>query len=105
MNEKTFAKINKKNVVENIEIATDEWVSNFHLSNKEFLYIEVTETTGYPYINSIFNLEINKFIEPKPYESWILNEKGDWVAPLPKPNYEIDCFWNEKEQKWVEIVE
>lgn len=42
----------------------------------------------------------NVFIEPKPFESWILNEETtEWEAPVPYPA-EGDYFWNEESKSW-----
>lgn len=47
------------------------------------------------------------FIEPKPYPSWILNEKTClWEAPLPTKYNGTDgkhYFWDEDLHDWVEL--
>ena len=61
--------------------------------------------TGYSY-----NAELNAFIAPKPFESWVLNEEtADWVSPVgPAPTLteaqvESRSFykWDEEELEWV----
>lgn len=45
------------------------------------------------------------FIEPKPYESWILNKESfiyEPPIPLPEDYQERDYFWDEENLKWSE---
>lgn len=47
------------------------------------------------------------FIEPKPYESWILNEESFiYEPPIPLPedyqDQERNYFWDEENLKWSE---
>ena len=51
-----------------------------------------------------YNKELDAFIPPSPYPSWILNtERGVYEAPEPKPNVpgrrEV---WNEEVQDWLD---
>ena len=40
------------------------------------------------------------FIEPKPYDSWVLNEETcQWEAPTKKPEGRYD--WDEKLLEWI----
>jgi hypothetical protein len=46
------------------------------------------------------------FIEPKPFDSWILNEDTcQWQAPIEQPNDSKDYKWNENNQQWIEVTE
>lgn len=54
---------------------------------------------NYAGIGYYYNLELNAFIPPKPFESWLLDEDTcQWQAPIPMPdgNY----TWDEKDLKW-----
>jgi hypothetical protein len=47
----------------------------------------------------------NAFIEPKPFDSWILNEDTcQWQAPVAYPNDEKFYRWNEDNQQWIEVT-
>ena len=47
-----------------------------------------------------YNKELDAFIPPKPYPSWILNnETALWEAPKPQP--EGIYTWNEDSQEWI----
>lgn len=41
------------------------------------------------------------FISPKPYESWLLDEKTcQWEPPIPMPQDENFYTWNEEQLNW-----
>ena len=51
-----------------------------------------------------YRSDIDGFVPPKPYPSWILNETtGLWDAPVPYPNDEKDYIWDEDTESWVEV--
>lgn len=44
------------------------------------------------------------FIEPKPWNSWVLNEATcKWEAPIPFPNDDKDYLWSEDDLTWKEV--
>lgn len=96
---KNYAKINSENIVEMVIVADSSFVD---LTKGYF--IEVTDSTGWAGPGSLYSKEHNKFIQSKPFESWILNESiFDWEAPKPKPD-SGKYFWNDSAQEWQEIV-
>ena len=125
-----FAKLGKGNIVltvhvVNNDIATTEQAGIDFLNN---LYItrDVWKQTSYntykgehkldgtPFrknyasIGYTYDQERDAFIEPKPFNSWILNEETCiWKAPIPKPKLtqeqiDNDSYydWNETNQTW-----
>ena len=45
--------------------------------------------------------DLDMFISPQPFASWILNETtGQWEAPIPRPDDENLYVWNEETQSW-----
>ena len=38
---------------------------------------------------------------PQPYPSWVLNEAGEWTAPIEKPDNNDSYLWNESRLMWV----
>lgn len=58
----------------------------------------------------LYNSDLDVFIEPKPYSSWILDEESlSWKAPVPYPQTEnaedqIRYEWNEDLGDW-EVIE
>lgn len=51
-----------------------------------------------------YDEELDAFILPKPYESWILNtDTGHWEPPIERPDDQKNWHWNEEEQNWEEF--
>jgi hypothetical protein len=51
-----------------------------------------------------YNKELDAFIAPKPYNSWILNETTcKWEAPIPKLDQDKLYIWNESTISWEEL--
>jgi len=58
----------------------------------------------YAGIGMTHNEELDAFIGPKPFASWVLNnETADWEAPTPMPA-EGRWEWDEGTTSWKEIV-
>ena len=50
--------------------------------------------------------QLDGFIPPKPYPSWILDEEaGRWESPVPRPpdSAEHHIKWNEETLSWDEV--
>ena len=58
---------------------------------------------NYAGIGYTYNAELDAFVPPKPFASWVLNEEtAQWEAPVPRPE-EGMWFWDEDTTSWVEI--
>jgi hypothetical protein len=59
----------------------------------------------YAGIGYTYNEELDAFVPPKPYASWVLNnETADWEAPVPMPVEEGKRYaWNEETGAWDEV--
>lgn len=50
-----------------------------------------------------YDEQLDAFIAPKPFESWILDEDTcKWLAPTPSPQDGKRYLWNETTISWVE---
>jgi hypothetical protein len=59
---------------------------------------------NYAGIGYAYSDDLDAFIPPKPYESWILNEEtANWDAPIPYPEDGVIYRWNEDEGDWEAI--
>lgn len=57
---------------------------------------------NYAGIGFTYDENLDAFIPPKPFPSWVLDEETfTWVAPLPKP--EGNHRWDESAGVWVEV--
>ena len=49
-----------------------------------------------------YDANLDAFISPKPYPSWLLNTTTcQWVAPVPYPTDGKKYIWDETTQSWV----
>lgn len=52
-------------------------------------------------IGFYYDKELDAFIAPKPFDSWILDKDAKWQPPKPYPNDEEIYFWDEEKLDWV----
>tara|TARA_R100001163_G_C5058368_1_gene194978 strand:+ start:103 stop:486 length:384 start_codon:yes stop_codon:yes gene_type:complete len=56
---------------------------------------------NYAGIGYTYDQQRDAFIEPKVFNSWILNEETCiWEAPVARPEDGQDYIWNEETQQW-----
>lgn len=92
---KKYAKIDSENIVSNIILCDDS-----EISSQSGTHVEITNSTNQAIIGFGYSYEKNKFEQPKPYDSWTLNEDTLlWEAPIAKP--EGATIWNEEDQSWI----
>ncbi len=45
------------------------------------------------------------FIEPQPFEHWILDENRNWIPWIPKPEYDPETqllyYWSQEQASWL----
>jgi len=59
----------------------------------------------YAGIGFTYNPNIDAFIPPKPFPSWVLNQTTcHWEAPVSMPIDENYYGWDESSQQWIEIT-
>jgi len=60
---------------------------------------------NYAGVGYFYMSDIDAFVPPKPYESWILNtETGLWEPPIARPENEENLIWDEEIQNWKQGV-
>jgi hypothetical protein len=104
--ETSYAKVDKYNNVINVEVASEEWVTQWKQDNpdSEFRYIYTNYDVNPASIGGTYDDVKQLFIPRKPYDSWILNEStNQWESPVPRPIDDKPHFWNEELQQWKEI--
>ena len=70
------------------------WMQTSYNGNKRKNYAGI----GYTY-----NADLDAFVPPKPYASWVLNEEtAQWNAPVPMPE-EGMWTWDEDTTSWKEV--
>ena len=59
---------------------------------------------NYAGIGYTYNADLDAFVPPKPFASWVLNEEtAQWNAPVPMPDDGNRYQWDEDTVSWVEI--
>jgi hypothetical protein len=59
----------------------------------------------YAGIGYTFDADLDIFIAPQPYPSWILDENHDWQPPTPMPVVEGKLYaWFEPNKQWIELA-
>ena len=60
---------------------------------------------NYAGIGYTYRADIDAFVPPQPYPSWVLNTNtAQWEAPVPYPDDGKRYSWNEQTQSWVEVI-
>lgn len=91
-----YAKI-ENNLVVNVILCEDNVISSMPGA-----HIKITSETKEAAIGYTFDTEILKFIAPKPYDSWILNDSFEWESPQGANPDVLTKIWNEESQSWVD---
>jgi hypothetical protein len=60
---------------------------------------------NYAGIGFTYDKDIDAFVSPKPFNSWVLNQSiAQWEAPKPYPTDGSVYVWNENTLGWVKVV-
>lgn len=60
---------------------------------------------NYACIGHTYREDIDAFVPPQPYPSWILDvETAEWKHPTPRPTDGKRYMWNEETVSWVEVT-
>ena len=91
--------LDENNILTNINVTEelDESVINA---------IDLSTVNGYATVGYIYNAELNAFIPPKPFPSYVLDEENFWWnPPKPYPSSGNNWYWNEDILDWEERAE
>jgi hypothetical protein len=58
----------------------------------------------YAGIGYSYDADLDIFIAPAPFGSWILDENHDWQPPTPMPVNDKKYAWFEPNKQWIELV-
>ena len=114
-----FTKLDENNIVLEVHVVSNAALNsdNEEQSGIEFLtqwsngYTNWKQTSynatfrkNYAGVGFTYDEELDAFIAPKPYESWILNETNCvWEAPVAYPSDDKSYDWNETTQEWIQV--
>jgi hypothetical protein len=67
---------------------------------------EARQRKNYAGIGFAYDKDLDAFIPPKPFESWVLNEETClWEAPVSRPDDGKNYRWDEETTSWVVVEE
>ena len=120
-----FAQLDENNIVTQVIVVSNDDCSDVNGNEVEEIGVEFCKKivgsdtnwkqtsynnnfrVRYAGIGYSYNEELDAFIPPKPYDSWILNtETADWESPIgPHPAYIEENIgfvyvWNEEDLNW-----
>jgi len=117
-----FAELDENNVVlrvcvvDNAHIPSDmhidgeTWCENFWGGTWKQTSYNNNFRKQYAGIGYSYNPTLNMFISPQPYDSWSLDENGDWQSPVTYPTIttmdgeDIFITWEEPNIRWVGFI-
>jgi hypothetical protein len=111
-----YAFLDNDNIVTEVIVGTDEteliqgkdpeiWYGEFRGQVCKRTSYNGNIRKNYAGIGFTYDPELDVFIPPKPYESWILDEEtARWKAPTPMPTEGI-YDWDEATLSWLEVEE
>jgi len=117
-----FAKLDDNNIVLEVLALSNDVIGNLPFPESEPVGVAfLTEWSGgytnwkqtsynasfrknYAGIGFTYSAELDAFVPPKPFPSWLLNTNTcQWEAPIPYPNDGNLYIWDEATQSWVPV--
>ena len=94
--------IDETELIEGLD--TETWYGNFRgLVCKRTSYNNKIRKQ-YAGIGYSYDADLDIFICPQPYPSWILDANHDWQPPTPMPVNDKKYAWFEPNKVWIELV-
>jgi hypothetical protein len=110
-----YAFLDQNNIVTEVIVGIDEtelieglspeaWYGNFRDQTCIRTSYNGSIRKNYAGIGYKYNQDLDAFIPPKPFNSWILNEESClWEPPVEYPNDDNMYMWNEETVSWGKV--
>jgi hypothetical protein len=110
-----YAFLDENNIVTEVIVGIDEteliegldtetWYGNFRGQVCKRTSYNNNYRKNYAGMGFTYDAELDAFIPPKPFASWILDEKtANWEAPVAYPADGLTYNWDEEVGNWVII--
>jgi len=114
-----FAELDENNVVKRVIVVDNKDTSDANGNEVESIGVafcqkllsgnwKQTSYNGkvrknYAGIGYTYHADIDAFVAPQPYPSWVLDANAQWQAPVPMPTDGKMYSWDEAAQAWVEV--
>ena len=111
-----YAFLDNNNIVTEVIVGIDEteliegkdpevWYGEFRGQTCKRTSYNGNIRKNYAGIGFTYSADLDAFVPPKPFESWILNEEtANWDAPVAYPEGDNFYSWNEETTSW-DLVE
>jgi len=104
-----YAEINESNVVVQVIVADQDFVdslqgtwlqTSYNTRGGQHILGGQPLRKNFAGVGYHYDSELDAFIPPKPYTSWILDTSTcTWQAPIPKPDGSY--YWDENANNWI----
>jgi hypothetical protein len=107
-----FAEIDENNIVTRVLVTDNDALNEGYdwlVENLGGTWVKTsynaTIRKNYAGIGFTFDEQLDAFIPPQPFNSWILDEQTcRWAAPIPYPDNDLFYSWDEAVLDWVAFV-
>jgi len=108
-----FAQLDDNNVVTQVIVVSNNELLDAGGQEREEMGIGFCQRLfGGNWKQTSYNAELDAFVPPKPFASWVLNtEEANWEAPVPQPadmgigEGKKMYSWDEETTSWKEVEE
>jgi hypothetical protein len=114
-----FAELDENNVVKRVIVVDNKDTSDANGNEVESIGVafcqkllggnwKQTSYNGnirknYAGVGYAYRADIDAFVAPQPYPSWVLDANAQWQAPVPIPEDGKMYSWDEAAQAWTEV--
>jgi hypothetical protein len=106
-----FAELDENNIVTRVLVTDNSFPNEGYdwlVENLGGTWVKTsynaTIRKNYAGIGFSYDAELDAFISPKPFDSWLLNEEtAQWEAPVAYPEDGLVHEWDETIVDWVEL--
>jgi hypothetical protein len=114
-----FAQIDENNMVVSVIVVDNKDTADVNGVEKEYIGAAFCERLfggtwkqtsyngnlrkNYAGIGYTYQADIDAFVAPQPFPSWILDDNAQWQAPVAMPTDEKKYSWDEATTSWIEI--
>lgn len=110
-----YAFLDENNIVTEVIVGIDEteliegkepevWYSEFRGQRCIRTSYNGNIRKNYAGVGFTYDEQLDAFIAPKPFASWLLNEeKAQWEPPIPYPTDGVIYKWDEAILNWISI--
>ena len=108
-----YAFLDANNVVTEVIVGRDEWEEVDGITDWEAYYGDLRDQVckrtsyngnirkNYAGVGYRYDEELDAFIAPQPFASWVLDEDCKWQAPIPYPTDNLIYKWDEEAGDWT----